>query len=204
MPRIIPAGIYKRSRPVRLVYFDNRLSIIKGRHNLRFFKLAPTSGVVNMSTSCCRSFLLKECERLPGTVVAIEQDYGNDDNADLPLEDHQPRPVHHRTNLHNVQHQEAMLRAFPNDWLLEHISYLKPLPSFWFDEAGNVVGQPKGSWEEMFDEYMDKVTAAVPPMQAGVEFAVLMGEDHELEIVSEKVFTDAGAVGEATKTALAQ
>jgi hypothetical protein len=186
------------------VYFDNRLSIIKGRHNLRFFKLAPASGVVNMSTSCCHSFLLKEYERLPGTVVAIEQDYGNDDNADLPLEDHQPRPVHHRPNLHNVEHQDAMIRTFPNDWLLEHLSYLKPLPSVWFDEAGNVVGQPTGSWEETFDAYMDKVTACVPPMQAGVEFGVLMGEDHELEIVSEKVFTDAGAVGEATKTALAQ
>ena len=187
------------------MYFDNRLSIVKGRHNLRFFKLTPNSGVCNMSTSCCHSFLLKEYERLPGTVVTIEQDYGNDDNADLPLEDHQPRPVHHRHNLHNVEHQDAMLRTFPNDWLLEHISYLKPLPSVWFDEAGNVVGQPKGSWEETFDAYMDKVTAAVPPMQAGVEFGVLMGEDHELEIVSEKVvFTDAGAVGEATKTALAQ
>ena len=198
-------GIYDRTRPVRLVYFDNRLSVVKGRDNLRFFKLTSSSGVVNMYTSCCHTFLLKENVRYQGTVVAaIEQDYGNDDNADLALEDHQPRPVQHRHNLQHVEYQDAMLRTFPNDWLLDHVSYLKPLPSVWFDEAGNVVGQPKGSWEETFDEYMDKVTAKIPPMMAGVEFGVLMGEDHDVEVVSDKVFTDAGAVGEDTKMALAQ
>ena len=198
-------GVYDRTRPVRLVYFDNRLSVLKGRDHLRFFKLTPSSGVVNMYSSCCHTFLLKENVRYQGAVVAaIEQDYGNDDNADLALEDHQPRPVHHRHNLQHVEHRDAMLRTFPNDWLLEHVSYLKPLPSVWFDEAGNVVGQPKGSWEDTFDDYMDKVTAKIPPMMAGVEFGVLMGEDHDVEIVSDKVFTDAGAVGEDTKMALAQ
>ena len=198
-------GIYERTRPVRLVYFDNRLSVVHGRHNLRFFKLTPSSGVVNMSTSCCHTFLLKENVRYQGAVVAaIEQDYGNADDADLAREDHQPRPVHHRHNLQNVEHQEATIRTFPHDWLLEHASYLHPLPSVWFDDAGNVVGQPNGSWEATFDDYMDKVTAKVPPMMAGVEFGVLMGEDHDVEIVSDKVFTDAGAVDEETKMALAQ
>ena len=67
-------GIYERTRPVRLVYFDNRLSVLKGRDNLRFFKLTPNSGVVNMFSSCCHTFLLKENVRYQGTVVAaIEQ-----------------------------------------------------------------------------------------------------------------------------------
>ena len=126
-------GIYERTRPVTLRYFDNRLLIVKGRANLKFFKLRPESGVINMSTKCCNTFLMKENVRYQGTVVTvIDQDYGNNDNADLVHGAHdemQPRPVVHRHNLSNVEAQEPCLRTFPNDWLPEHLTYLKPLPS---------------------------------------------------------------------------
>ena len=149
--------------------------------------------------------MLKENVRYQGTVVAaIDQDYGNADNADLALEDHQPRPVEHRHNLANIEAQEAIIRTFPNDWLPEHVSFLKPLPSIWFDEGGNVVGHPDG-WEATFDAYMERVLAHVPPMMAGIEFGVLMAEDkHEVEVATEKIFTDTNAVTADAKAAIAQ
>lgn len=205
VPQNTHAGIFERTRPVTIRYFDNRLSVVKGRSNLKFFKLKPGSGVVNMATTCCNTFMLKENVRYEGTVVAaIDQDYGNDDNADLPLEDHQPRPVQHRHNLANVEPQDPIIRTFPNDWLPEHVSFLKPMPSIWFDDGGNVVGQPN-EWEATFDTYMERIMAKVPPMMAGIEFGVLMSEDdHEVEVVEEKIFTDANAVGQDTKVAIAQ
>jgi len=193
-------GHYMRTKPIMAHFFDNRMEVISGLEKLRFFKLRPESGVVNMASSCCNTFLAKENVRYEGNVVAVfDLDFGAPTMVD---DEHQPVPEHHRHNLKHFMHQEPMIRMFPTDWLDEHVQFLHPLPSIWLNEIGEVTGSPRG-WEEVFERFMDITTEPVPENLIGDKFGhILAVSEKEVDIASTAIFTDMGAINDTTKAAI--
>mmetsp|Transcript_11942 Transcript_11942/g.17293 ORF Transcript_11942/g.17293 Transcript_11942/m.17293 type:complete len:251 (+) Transcript_11942:214-966(+) len=184
----IEHGIFMRTRPITIHWFDNRLEVMQGSKYLKFYKLRPSSGVINMASSCCNTFLAKENPRYQGNTVAVfEQDFGEHSYEDTANQYHQPRPVVHVHNIKNMKASKPFIRMFPNHWLHENVQFLHPLPHVWVNDTGDATGSPK-DWETTFEEFMEKTSKPVRKNAPGMDFADLIAcNGGNIEVASAKV-----------------
>ena len=90
------------AKPISVLTLDNNMLLTRGKNKLRFFKLTPDSYTVNMTSTCCSTFLVGRSKDYGGNAVGIYPEYCAVSNIDpektktldfISFKSHWPEPV---------------------------------------------------------------------------------------------------------------
>lgn len=144
--------------PVLVYYFDNKLVVERGIEKLSFYKLIVEANIVSMYASCCHTFLMSRNPVFAPSTIFIHGD---------------------RSLLTNIVHQNPLIRFFGNQLSEEERKQLvHAIPDLCKDAKGTMKGDIDG-WEEIYHEFLEKVSAPQAENQEGQSFEEIVQERSE-------------------------
>jgi hypothetical protein len=144
--------------PVLVYYFDNSLVVVKGIEKLFFNKLIVEANIVNMYTSCCHTFLTSLNPMFAPSTILVHGD---------------------RSHLTNIVHQKPTLRFFRDQLTEEERKQLiHDIPDLCREADGSLKGDRDG-WEEVYNDFLGKVSAPLAGNQEGLSFEEILQQRSE-------------------------
>jgi hypothetical protein len=155
------------SKPLLASKWDNKVKIISGRDKLHVYKMNSETLVINISSTCCHTFLLGRHPEYDANCVTTSSDF----------------PV-----FKDAENRVAASRWFPNQWDKERLSKYDDdkLIGIWVqEEDGLMVGED--GWEDVFKAQIESMTREIPEGAEGETFDQIVdsvGQDN-ITIVSD-------------------
>jgi hypothetical protein len=132
-------------RPLLNSKWDNRVTILRGSDLLFAYRMTPDSGVLNVASQCCHTFLLGRHDGYDANCVTTASDFVT---------------FHHD--------KKPTSRWFANQWERERLERYEPLVGIWVDENGTVTGDE--GWEKIFQEHVEVMQREIPKEAIGISF----------------------------------
>jgi hypothetical protein len=156
-------GFKVPSRPLLATKWDNKVKIISGRDKLHLYKMTLETMVMNISSTCCNTFLLGRHPGYDANCVTTSSDF---------------------SIFYHTETLTPSSRWFSNQWDQERLSKLDKLPGIWVQKDGSLTGED--GWEDILEAHKASMEREIPPGAEGETFDEIVdsiGRD-KIKIVS--------------------
>jgi len=143
-------------KPLLTSKWDNRVEIVSGKDLLFAYKLNPETMVLNIASSCCKTFLLGRHEEYDGNCVTTSSEF----------------PV-----FHNAEGMVPVSRWFVNQWDKDRLEKCdRSLIGIWVNEDGDGSLTGEEGWEDVFQAQQACIQREIPPDAKGLTFDEIIDE----------------------------
>ena len=137
-------------KPLLASKWDNKVKITEsGRDKLYAYKMTPETGVINIASTCCHTFLLGRHSGYDANCVPTSDDFS----------------IFSR----NSKRMASSSRWFSNQWDKDRLSKLDYIPGIWVNEKDGSLSGDQG-WEPIFEAHKAAMESDISQGAEGESF----------------------------------